>query len=262
MAASWRPDPAAGVFETLLILDGRPVEWDAHMARLHAGLATLYPHLTPPPLDAPGVTGPYASSTPGRSVEALRIAVAPGAGGDLATTVARRPATGHSAPDDGGRVTSEAVSLRSLTLPGGLGAHKWVDRSLLDEAQSRLPDDTLPLILDEDDAVLEASRANLFAVRDGALFTPPLDGRILPGVTRARVLELAASLGIWTHETALRRDDLRAADEVFLSGSVRGIEPVTAIDGAALAGVGEIAGRIGGELHRVWGGMKTAATFG
>ena len=77
-------------------------------------------------------------------------------------------------------------------LAGGLGEHKWVDRSLLDEAQAALPAGALPLIVDADGAVLEASRANLFAVRDGALFTPPLDGRILPGVTRARVIEIAA----------------------------------------------------------------------
>ena len=93
--------------------------------------------------------------------------------------------------------------------------------------------------MDEDGAVLEASRANLFAVRDGALLTPPLDGRILPGITRGRVIEAAESSGVAVREESLSREDLLAADEVLLTGSVRGIEPVAALDGTPLAGAGE-----------------------
>ena len=143
-------------------------------------------------------------------------------------------------------------------MPGGLGAHKWADRSLLEGVQAGLPDDALPLIVDEDGAALEASRANVFAVRNGALFTPPLDGRILPGIARARVLELAAASGIEVHETALRRADLLAADEVFLTGSVRGVEPAASLDGAALAGAGPVAGALATELRRVWLGAPVA----
>jgi para-aminobenzoate synthetase/4-amino-4-deoxychorismate lyase len=247
-----RPDPALGVFETLLVLDGRPVERDAHLARLQASLATLFPDQAPPPLDLPAVDHPCRESTAGTSAVALRITVAPEAGGELAVKVERRPATGRLATEDGAKATSGAVSLRSLELAGGLGAHKWADRSLLDETQAKLPDDALPLILDGDGTVLEASRANVFAVRDGALFTPPLDGRVLPGVTRMRVLEIGGSLDIEAHETALHRDDLQAADEVFLTGSVRGIEPVTTLDGMPVGGNRDTSGRIAFELWRRW----------
>ncbi len=48
------PDPRKGVFETLLVLDGRPVEWDAHMARLRASLSALYPGRAHPTLDIAG----------------------------------------------------------------------------------------------------------------------------------------------------------------------------------------------------------------
>ena len=75
------------------------------------------------------------------------------------------------------------------------------------------PGGALPLIVDADDTVLEASRANLFAVRDGALFTPPLDGRILPGITRMRGVEIAGDLGMEL-EDRLSPGDLLGADEV------------------------------------------------
>ncbi len=239
------PDPRQGVFETLLVIDGRAVELDAHLSRLRASLTALFPDRTPPPLDVP--------NTGTSQVSALRIAVAPEVDGELAATIECRPATGHFAPENGGQSSTQAVSLRSLTLAGGLGAHKWVDRSLLDVAQAGLPaPDTLPLLVDADGAVLEASRANVFAVREGRLLTPPTDGRILPGVTRMRVLEIAAAMGIETDETALAREDLLSADEVFLSGSVRGIEPVDKLDGIALPTGGEVGSTIAAELWESW----------
>jgi len=226
------PDPRQGVFETLLVLDGRPVEFAAHMERLKASLAKLFPDLPAPDLgemDAPAKRG------------SLRITVMP-IGKELdmrasVQTVVQR---------------SEPAALHSLCVPGGLGAHKWADRSLLDEAQAKLPADALPLIVDDDGAVLEASRANIFAVRDGALLTPPTDGRILPGITRMRILEIAAAAGRAVRETELTHADLLVADEVFLTGSVRGVERVRSIDGTALALGGEVASDLGAELRRTW----------
>jgi para-aminobenzoate synthetase / 4-amino-4-deoxychorismate lyase len=253
-----RPDPALGVFETLLVLDDRPVELDAHLARLRSSLATLYPDLTVPRVDVPVDRGPLSTGMP---VEVLRIAVAPDADGQLAAAVERRPATGHFATEKRGKVTARPISLCSMQLRGGLGAHKWGDRSLLDEAQKELPADTLPLIFDGG-AVLEASRANVFVVRDGVLLTPPLDGRILPGVTRAQVLEIARSQSVDAEEKMLIHDDLLAADEVFLTGSVRGVEPVVSLDGTPLTRTGGIAERLAAELRRAWAGLKAAASFG
>jgi len=187
------------------------------------------------------------------------MAVAPNASGELATTTERRPATGHFAPEEVGQPSTGAVSLRGLTLPGGLGAHKWVDRSLLDEAQTGLPDGAVPLIVDSDSAALEAARANVFAVGDGALFTPPLDGRILPGITRMRVLEIAESIGVEVLEQTLTLNDLLNADEVFLTGSVRGVEPVRSLDGTALPADGPLTRRSAAALQRRWTGPAAAS---
>jgi para-aminobenzoate synthetase/4-amino-4-deoxychorismate lyase len=215
------------VFETLLVLDGRPVDLDAHLARLESSLTALFPHHPLPPLDVPQVRYPYGheieGTSEGRSAEALRVVVAPDESGRLEMKAERREAK------PAGR-----VALVSHVVSGGLGRHKWADRSLLEEMEAGLPDDALPLLVDTDGAVLEASRANLFAVRDGALFTPPLDGRILPGITRRRVIERARAAAVTVHERALSHEDLLRADEVFLTGSVRGIERAASLDDAPL----------------------------
>lgn len=202
------PDLRQGVFETMLVLDGRPVEWDAHLARLHASLAELYPGQAIPALG--GVDAPEPDCV-------MRIDAIPRFG-RLEIEISFREI---------GQPPGQTV-LRSFSLAGGLGAHKWRDRSLLDRAQSRLGG--LPLVVDTDGTVLEAARANVFAVRDDALLTPPLDGRILPGITRRRVIERAKEAAVPVHEQPLDRDDLLRADTVFLTGSVRGIEPVDSLD--------------------------------
>jgi para-aminobenzoate synthetase / 4-amino-4-deoxychorismate lyase len=259
-----RPDPALGVFETMLVVDGCPVELDAHLARLHASLTELFPECPPPNLDGvdvPSESSPYrhlsdgTSAAPrgGEQLGSMRITVAPGADGRLETrTEMRRSIVGSffALPERDAPATS--IPLHSLLVPGGFGAHKWADRSLLDDAQANLPADALALITDADGSVLEAARANVFAVRDGVLLTPPLDGRILPGVTRMRVLELAGVLGIESCEAGLSIDSLIAADEVFLTGSVRGIESVGSIDGEPLLRDGSVTPALASELRRLW----------
>ena len=76
------------------------------------------------------------------------------------------------------------------------------------------------LIADRDGQILETDRANVFAVIDGVLRTPPADGRILPGVTRAAVLRLAARDGVPVREETITTARLLAASEVFVTNSV------------------------------------------
>jgi para-aminobenzoate synthetase/4-amino-4-deoxychorismate lyase len=243
----WLPDPQQGVFETLLVQHGRPVELGAHLARLEASLEELYPDRI-----APQLNEEIEASVDGVDVGAVRATVAPRDTEELRAKIELRQPPGDSLPLSRRKAPIARVALQGLVLPGGLGAHKWADRSLLDEAQSRLPADTLPLLFDGDGTALEASRANVFAVRDDTLFTPPPDGRILPGITRTRVLKIAAAMDIDLREVQLKRDDLLAADEVFLTGSVRGIEQVRALDGITVAQDGGVATHLAAELRRAW----------
>jgi para-aminobenzoate synthetase/4-amino-4-deoxychorismate lyase len=124
---------------------------------------------------------------------------------------------------EGGRgpAAPEDVVLAPVVLPGGLGAHKWADR--------RLPDALGPaLLLDADGAVLEATWASV-ATGDGR--TPPADGRLLPGTTRARAL--ASGL---LREAPLVLEDLVAG--LVLLSAVRGPH-VARLDGAPAPG-GEV----------------------
>jgi len=106
----------------------------------------------------------------------------------------------------------------------------------------------VPGLLDDADArITEGSSTNVFAVIDGRLRTHPLDGRVLGGITRAVLLELAAGEGIDADETAVSLDELWAADELFIAGTTTGLAGVGRVDGRAI-GTGH-AGPITARLH-------------
>jgi para-aminobenzoate synthetase / 4-amino-4-deoxychorismate lyase len=202
-----RPDPALGVFETLLVRAGSPVDARAHLARLERSVSTLYGETLPEDLLARVVAA--AAAAP---LQRLRLLALPGARVDIEA----EPLAAEPAPDP--------VTLSPAVLPGGLGAHKWQDRRLLDELADRLQ--AVPLLLDLDGDVLEAAYANVFIVEGTHLVTPPLDGRQLPGTVRARALALHPA-----REERLSLDRIAAADEVLLASSVRGIHPARLSDG-------------------------------
>jgi branched-chain amino acid aminotransferase len=95
-----------------------------------------------------------------------------------------------------------------------------------------------PLMLNHDGDVAEGAGSNVFLVKGGGLRTPPLDAGILPGVTRALVLEQARELGIRIREETLRVADLMGADEAFITSTLKELVPVRAIDGAPVGSGG------------------------
>ncbi len=87
------------------------------------------------------------------------------------------------------------------------------------------------ILLDDDGNVAEGPGENIFAMMDGVLYTPPLSAPILPGITRATILQLARERGVPTREESFPREALYAADEVFLTGTAAEVTPVREVDG-------------------------------
>jgi para-aminobenzoate synthetase/4-amino-4-deoxychorismate lyase len=243
MADRWHPDRSRGVFETLLVVDGEPVELDAHLSRLARSLDAVYSQTLPAETEEK-----LRRTAAGIPLGRLRCTLAPAEDGFQVDLLAGGVDSETVFPDRG-------VHLRTHEIAGGLGAHKWVDRRGINRPA---PEETGALITDEGEA-LEAGWANVFAVRGGTLFTPPLDGRLLPGTTRAAVLKLAADHNIASNEQPLHPDDLLSAEETFLTGSIRGIEPALSLDDAELPGCGELSRRLADALRRRWNlGAPTA----
>jgi para-aminobenzoate synthetase / 4-amino-4-deoxychorismate lyase len=185
-----RPDPALGVFETLLVVDGEPERLDAHLARLARSLSELYGRALPADLETRVRT---LARTAGERAR-LRIDVAADADAELSLA----PAPQRELP----------IVLHPYTLPGGLGAHKWRDRTLVDALEQT------PLLVDADGTVLEAGWANVLIRRGGILLRPRADGRILPGTSLPDAEEADLTLA-----------DLQSADEILLSSSIAGVVP-------------------------------------
>jgi para-aminobenzoate synthetase / 4-amino-4-deoxychorismate lyase len=236
------PRPSAGVFSSLLVTDGETRGLAAHLARLESSVRGLYGKGLPASLHVQ-----LASRLAARPSGRLRITVRP-VGGPLQATVEVVPlaapppspppeitATGAAAGPPSFLIDS--VTLHPVAVPGGVGAHKYRDRRLLAElaAGERLPPGRQLLLTDETGELLETDRANVFAVIDGVLLTPPADGRLLPGTTRAAVLRAAHESGIRVGQKPLTLGELTEATEVFVTNAVAGVIPVTAVEGSRLA---------------------------
>jgi para-aminobenzoate synthetase/4-amino-4-deoxychorismate lyase len=196
-----RPDPAHGVFETLLVEHGQPVELQGHLDRLGRSLALLYGRQLEPGTAA---RVREAAKAAGRQPSRLRLLA--GADGSIAITISPlvpQPQT--------------TVRLAPFALPGGLGSHKWRDRRLL-EALAAEAGGAVPLLVDTDGLVLEAAHANVWITDGEAAITPPADGRILPGVTRARLL----GTGMCTREEPIELERLQDAEAIFLTSAIAG----------------------------------------
>ena len=176
-----RPIAERGVFETLRVEGGEAVNLEAHLARLARSVRELY-GAELPEIELPRRDG------------AVRITYVPG----HAPTVEWRPRKPRALP----------IVLTPHVVAGGLGEHKWVDRRLLSELAR---DGTTPLLLDADGTVLEAAWAAVLIRRDGRLYTPAADGRILPSTSRPEAIE-----------ADLR---LEPGDELLLSSSLAGVVP-------------------------------------
>ncbi|AAL64820.1 branched-chain amino acid aminotransferase (ilvE) [Pyrobaculum aerophilum str. IM2] len=100
------------------------------------------------------------------------------------------------------------------------------------EARSRGFDEAL--LMDVNGYVVEGSGENIFIVRGGRLFTPPVHESILEGITRDTVIKLSGDVGLRVEEKPITREEVYTADEVFLVGTAAEITPVVEVDGRTI----------------------------
>ncbi|GGF56047.1 2-keto-4-methylthiobutyrate aminotransferase [Azorhizobium oxalatiphilum] len=220
-----------GLFETLAIRDTVPERWQAHLTRLSTGAAIL--GLPLPPLDLLALTAALTAAN-GLRDGVLRLTVTRGEGPrgvlppatpnpTVLATLAPR-----AAPLPPARLCLAQVTRRNEHSPlARIKSLNYLDNILArQEAQRRDCDDAL--LLNTQGRIAESTIANLFAVRDGALFTPPVSEGALPGVMRAELLARGA------RETPLGVEDIAQADELLLTSSL-GIRSVASCEGRSYA---------------------------
>jgi para-aminobenzoate synthetase / 4-amino-4-deoxychorismate lyase len=187
-----RPDPARGIFETMLVSDGKVPLLDAQLERLATSARELYGE-TP----TPGLTDAIEAVMPS-GIARLRVALVPG----------QQPHIDHG-PRPPDPVYTE---IAPFVLPRGLGPHKWLDRDLLDAITREAGAQALPLLIDADGSLLETTRMNVLIEEHGRLISPPADGRFRPGFGRTR---------LQYDEEPVDLDRLLAADAVVLTSALR-----------------------------------------
>jgi branched-chain amino acid aminotransferase len=234
-----------GLFETIKVERGVPWYLDRHLTRLeHAAERmgiTYPPHLRDwigAALIMPGVSEHVSL--------ALRVTLTRGvistlglAGGTncTATTLVSL----YQAPASSTQITGLSLGLASAprnerAYTAGLKTTSYAESILaFRHAQHAGWDDAL--FLDTRGFVAEATTSNIFAWVGPRLVTPPVSCGILPGITRAVMLELANEQGIATEERTMTLAELLAANELFCTSSLRGIAPVTQV-GEKVIGTG------------------------
>ncbi|MEM0077900.1 MAG: branched-chain amino acid transaminase [Thermoplasmata archaeon] len=145
-------------------------------------------------------------------------------------------------------ITSTWRRINSKVLPIQAKASGNYLNSLLANLEARSLGFDESIILTEEGFVAEGPGENIFLVKDGKLYTPPIESDILIGITRDSIIKVAEYLGIKTIERNLHREELYIADEAFFVGTAAEITPIVNID-AILVGNGNV-GPITSKLYQ------------
>jgi branched-chain amino acid aminotransferase len=239
---------ADGLFETMRAFGGVIFRLPAHLDRL-AAAADRLELVCPEKL--PNLIAELATelSTSGLDA-AIRLTVTRGTATGLlppadsrsVTVVLLAQAVPRFAPEiyrNGLAVHVVSGRRNEFAMTAGMKTLAYTDSIMaLLEARQHGADEAL--LLDTQGHVSEASASNIFIARDDTVMTPPLTCGVLPGITRAVVLELLTERGTEIQERPIDAAELATADEIFLTSSLRGIAPVSSIAGRPLGPPGPI----------------------
>lgn len=222
------------VFETLRVYGGMPFMLSAHLDRLGASAGRL--RLPAPPRDA-FEQGVFDAIVAGGELDAwLRLLWTAGREGGGEPTGLVLVSTLPPGLDD---LRARGLSLAVVewaagALAGAKSTSYAENMAAQGDATERGADDAL--LVAPDGTVLEAPTSNVWFREKSLLLTPSLALPLLAGVTRAALQRLAPAAGYGVEEGTFPLDRLLAADEIFLTSSVREVAPVVSIDGSPVGG--------------------------
>jgi len=241
-----------GLFETVLVVAGAVRHVAAHLARLRASavaLGILWPEGLEETLATavPALWG--AENEPQRA--ALRVTLTRGSGRGLEAAadaepglwIALSPLPPAAVGEPVAPVRAVIVDQPRIDPESPLAGHKTLSALawVMARRTARSLGADVALVRTVYGDVAEADTANVFAVLDGRLVTPPLARGVLPGVTRARALAVLAPAGTPVEERPLAAADLAVAAEVFLTSSLAGVTPVAAVGDRTIEAPGPVA---------------------
>ena len=233
-------------FETARVYGGRAFRLAEHLARLAESSRRL--GLPPPDRDEFETLVEQALAAAGRDEAFLRLYRTPGREGreepSAFVLVAALPPDLEEMRARGIPVITVPLGLEGPGLLGGVKSTSYaLNMVAVDEARRRGAEDAVFLALGG--TVLEGPTTNVWWRRGRTLFTPALELGVLAGVTRAVLIEAAPALGYEVEEGTFPVDDLVAAEEAFMSSSVREVMPVVVVDDRPIP-----RGEAAGELQR------------
>ncbi len=234
-----------GLFEVLRTWRGVAVELDRHLDRLYASARAL--ELRVMPREALRATVLATVAAAGAGDHRIRVIATRGEGGLAARFAELGPGRAivvvEPLPPQPRAISAAIVDWPLPRRPGtGHKTLAYLDHLVARELAAAAGVDEA-LRLGADGTVVEGAACNVFVVGRGTVMTPRLVDGALPGVTRARALECCADLGLDAAERSLAMSEVLAADEIFVTSSLRGIVGVTRLESHALA-IGPVTTRI------------------
>lgn len=226
-----------GVYEVIPVYEGRPFQLEAHIVRLENSLAGLR------------IANPHSRA---EWIELVRELVAKHSWPDqavyLQVTRGADTVRNHAFPQDVAPtvfMTADPLApVPAEQLEQGVAVvsaadNRWLRCELKTTAllancllrQIAVDQDCAETVLFRDGFLTEGSASNIFVVKDGVLLAPPKSNLILPGITYDVVLELARQHKQPLEVRNIREDEVRSADELWLTSSTKEVLPITTLDG-------------------------------
>ncbi|MFK7743159.1 MAG: aminotransferase class IV [Planctomycetota bacterium] len=241
-------------FETMGAKDAQLALWPRHLERLQGSAERLGLAFAPPP-DLRAAAADVLLKN-GESDGILRLALVPDdqGGGPARVVMGAR----SRSPIQKVRLLPTVVERPADAPPGDMKAEP---RRFYDEVRNQAQDGGADdgIVVGNDGMLLETALGNLWLRVDGVWRTPALDGRVLPGVARALLLEFAKQAGFGFEERECTLDDLHHAEAMAHSNAVYGPRPACLADDAGSA-VGNADSLVADELGVVW--QEALASFG